>query len=290
MHIVPARQTRRGFTLMEIIIVVAVLTLLAGMAVPIIGATLRVADTESTTQEMESIRQATMNFYQDTATLPRSLDDLVTRPPRSVNGWQGPYINVGLTSDPNNDFRYDAWRKPYQFIAVNGSRKTLRSWGENGVDDRGRGDDIDLTIDVTPVQRELTQQRLDAVNTAVLRYNACFRFTNVPPLTASGSGRQRPTGTWHRHTHLFNGVSCSHYHRHPLDDPHTMAALHGGNPQGVAEESVLEVPLLRPWANVLGLLRQYNLLPNDPIYNTDVWGNAFVCGPDPVQSVTSSGP
>ena len=51
-----------------------------------------------------------------------------------------------------------------------------------------------------------------------------------------------------------------------------------------------DVPLTGPWPHVLQQLRDKNLLPDDPIYETDVWGNEFICGPDPVEYVTSAGP
>jgi len=228
-------STVPGFTLLEVIVVLAVLTVLAGIAVPVVGATLRIADTSATTEEMDAIRQAILNFYEDVAQMPSSLDDLVEAPP-SVDGWLGPYINVGLTSEANNDFRHDAWRRAYELISAGDSRLTLRSWGPDRSDDSGSDDDIDLAVDVTPVQRKLTQQRLDAINAAIISYNRYFRFTTNP----------------------------------------------GGQIQ--------DHPLSGPWGNTRTKLVNADLLPNDLIYLTDAWGNAFACGPDPVQYVTSLGP
>ena len=231
-----------GFTLIEIVVVLAVLTLLTGIAMPMVGATLRSADMAENSSEMASIRAAVINFYKDSSIFPGNLDDLVTDP-GGLSSWQGPYISVGLGSSPADDFRYDVWRKAYQIVNAGSSSITLRSWGENKLNDNGGGDDIDLVIEAGPILRERNQRRLDAINAAILSYNRYFRIAYTPP-----RGRRQQQGT------------------------------------------VTDIPLQGPWAGVLSKLRQKNLLPNDTIYDTDVWGNAFVCGPNPVQYVTTSGP
>ena len=226
-----------GFTLMELVVVLAVITLLTGIAIPTIGITLRMADTEATTAEMLSIRDAILNFYDDTGRFPDALADLTTDPGDAAP-WQGPYITAGLAGGAPDDVTNDAWGHAYQVITDSSSRRTVRSWGENGISNNGTGDDIDLAVDVTPARRRVTRERMDTINAAILAYNRYLRLTQGP-----------------------------------------------GDPP-----AVLDTPLQGPWATVLARLKGTSLLPNTAEYDTDAWGNAFVCGPDPVQYVTSSGP
>ncbi len=248
-----------GFALIEILIVVGVLTLVAGIALPIVAASIRAADTADTTTEMEAVCAAIESFYRDNASFPASLDDLTSRPIGRTN-WQGPYVNFGLGSDPADDFRYDAWLKAYKLVnaparpGAGASSITLRSWGTNRENDNGGGDDIDLAADVTSAQDRLNETNLDTINTAILSYNRYFRYT-YEESGSKGKGKGK-----------------------------------GKDKENEGKGRWVDTPLQGPWSNVLTVLRDNNLLPIDQAYNTDMWGDSYICGPDPVQYVTSAGP
>lgn len=102
-----------GFTLVELLLVLVILALIAGLVLPGIigkaeGAKVRAASAQITRLEM-----SVETFYLDTGTTPDSLQELVSEP-GDVTGWNGPYVKNSLLNDP--------WGKAYQF----------RSPGEHG--------------------------------------------------------------------------------------------------------------------------------------------------------------
>ena len=258
-----------GFALLDILIVVGVLTIVAGIALPIVAASIRVADTADTTAEMEAVCAAIENFYHDNASFPARLDDLTSRP-AGFSNWQGPYVNFGLGSNPADDFRYDAWLKAYKLVNPGPSSIALRSWGTNRENDNGGGDDIERAANVTPAQNQLNGMNLDAINTAILSYNRYLQDTDEErggKGKAKGKDKGKDKG---KAKHKDKGKGK------------------GKEKQGKGRW--VYPPLRGPWSNVLSALKDSNLLPVDPAYNTDIWGNSYICGPDPVEYVTSTGP
>ncbi|MEW6743478.1 MAG: type II secretion system protein GspG [Planctomycetota bacterium] len=154
----------RGFTLLEMIVVVAILLLLAGIAVPLVATELRRARWEATVEEMKRLAAALENFFADTLVVPRSLDLLVERPER-IYGWCGPYVSPG-SGGPEGHLN-DAWDRPYSLSRESASRIVLRSGGDD-VD--SPEDDLVQEIDFTPIRRKVTLERLAIVNAALTRY------------------------------------------------------------------------------------------------------------------------
>ncbi len=141
-----------GFTLIEIVVIIAVLTILATAITPAILQ--QVVDTkiESTRKEARALHEAlvgrpdasTFGFVGDMGRLPLNADELL-RPLRTTlpyttlttrgvgMGWKGPYVNVG---DAKDDFLTDAFGRPYSGFDTG----QIRSAGPDGV--MGNEDDI----------------------------------------------------------------------------------------------------------------------------------------------------
>lgn len=99
-------KTSQGFSLIELLVVLVILGLIAGLVVPNVmqrgeDAKMRAADAE-----IQRISMAVDEFYLDTGRAPRELRELVERPP-NVNNWNGPYINASNLNDP--------WDYPYNY-------------------------------------------------------------------------------------------------------------------------------------------------------------------------------
>ena len=296
-------HTSSGFTLLEMVIVIGIMTLLVGIAVPVVGASLRISEVGNTKDTMKGLAEGIRNFYEDTDRFPKTLTELVTTKSKPA-GWSGPYVNEGFSGPKGNAF-YDAWQNAFEYTVADSSTATLRSWGFNGTDEKGKGDDIDLDIDVEHLLRDKNQKLLDEINTAIQSYNASYRTSMMPVVSDSKEkgkkgkknekgwkGGKGASGHWHTHRYIYSGKWVSEKHRHNLNSVHSIKDLYSKKDEEKVgdEPSVLDIPLMNPWTYTLDLLKMRSLLDNSSgRYSTDVWGNAFIPGPDPVQYVTSSG-
>ena len=96
---------RRAFTLIELVVVLVILGLIAGLVAPqILG---RVSEAKSTTArtQIELLSTALDNYRLDAGSYPstaQGLDALRERPTRSPvpPNWRGPYLRRAVPSDP----------------------------------------------------------------------------------------------------------------------------------------------------------------------------------------------
>lgn len=165
-----ARYARRAFTLIELVIVIAILAILTGAAVPMASKFLESKARAATRAELEQLSAAALEYFRDTGSLPTSVEALLSG--ASASGWAGPYLSV-QSSEPwsgANDVQVDAWALAYRFQILAASRLEIASAGP----DRSFGDETDIvfSVDVTPVRREKTRAQLATLNTAIRSYNA----------------------------------------------------------------------------------------------------------------------
>lgn len=112
-----------GFTLVEIVIVIIVLGIMAGIAIPVVGSFLSSSRETATRDEMRRIAvaiagdNAQRGFEGDVGGPPASLIDLVRKPdtlsawdPFLDVGWNGPYLD-----STNADYARDAWDSAYVY-------------------------------------------------------------------------------------------------------------------------------------------------------------------------------
>lgn len=100
------RSGQRGFTLVELLLVLVILALIAGLVLPGIIGKAESAKAKAASSQISRISMSVESFYLDTGNTPSSLDELVNEP-SGVAGWNGPYIKNSLLKDP--------WGKPYQY-------------------------------------------------------------------------------------------------------------------------------------------------------------------------------
>ena len=134
----------RGFTLIEILVVIIVLGLLAALVGPrILG---RVSEAKSATArtQIELLGLALDNYRLDSGAYPtteQGLDALQTKPTRepvSLN-WRGPYLKKAVPLDP--------WGRPYIYKSPgehNPSGYDLYTLGRDG-QPGGEDEDADIT-------------------------------------------------------------------------------------------------------------------------------------------------
>jgi general secretion pathway protein G len=138
----PPRASRngRGFTLLELLVVVAILGLLAGFVAPRYFGQIGKSEVATAKAQLDALEKALDQYRLDTGRYPSAelgLKALVERPQNEPK-WNGPYLRKALPNDP--------WGKPflYKMPGENGGDFDLVSLGKDGAPG-GTGENADLT-------------------------------------------------------------------------------------------------------------------------------------------------
>lgn len=103
------RRRNGGFTLLEILVVLAIIGLIAAIAAPQVFKSLGGAKSDSARVQIEAISTGVDLYRLELGKLPPDLEALVSRP-SGEDRWNGPYLRKSsVPKDPwGNDFRYKA--------------------------------------------------------------------------------------------------------------------------------------------------------------------------------------
>jgi general secretion pathway protein G len=161
----------RGFSLIELIVVVAILAVIAGTALPVVGKSLTRGKIADTRAELAALAPAIGNHFEDTGIFPPTFADLEQNASGTA-GWTGPYLKAMLASQPSTtaSLARDAWNRDYVVTTSGVSALTILSLGQDGA--QGTADDLSQSLDVTPIRRAATLAELRTVNTAITAWNA----------------------------------------------------------------------------------------------------------------------
>jgi general secretion pathway protein G len=129
----------RGFTLLELLVVVAIIGLLAGYVAPRYFGQVGKSEVSAAKAQLDALEKSLDQYRLDTGHYPSNelgLNALVQKPPNEPK-WSGPYLRKAVPSDP--------WGKPYIYkIPGEKGDYDLLSYGKDG-QPGGTGEDADLT-------------------------------------------------------------------------------------------------------------------------------------------------
>jgi general secretion pathway protein G len=99
-----------GFTLLELLVVLAILGLLAAIVAPQVLGYLRSSRTQVAKVQVENISAALDHFQLDTGRYPTEQEGLaaLVRAPGDLPNWNGPYLK-------RDSALIDPWRRPYLY-------------------------------------------------------------------------------------------------------------------------------------------------------------------------------
>lgn len=96
----------RGFTLVELLLVLVILALIAGLVLPGIIGKAEGAKAKAAASQVSRLAMAVESYYLDTGATPESLQQLVEDSGGSA-GWNGPYVKTSSLKDPwGRDYEY----------------------------------------------------------------------------------------------------------------------------------------------------------------------------------------
>lgn len=141
-----APRAARGFTLLEILVVLVIIGLIASLVGPRLftqleGSQVRVAETQ-----VKMLRGAVETFRLDMGRLPTAEEGLAvlyTAPadPRAAERWRGPYLDESVPLDP--------WDTPYQY-SIPGREGQAFALYSLGADKSLGGEKNDADIGILP--------------------------------------------------------------------------------------------------------------------------------------------
>ena len=138
----PTNSKRGGFTLIEILVVIAIIGLLAGLTLSNVGKLFSGSQEQIARLMVTQSLKTPLTTYRlqmgDYPTTEEGLQALFTAPPNKADRWRGPYVTDG-TKYP----LLDPWTEPYQYRYPGVKNKggyDLWSKGPDKID--GTDDDI----------------------------------------------------------------------------------------------------------------------------------------------------
>jgi general secretion pathway protein G len=132
------RPSKRGFTLIELVVVILILAILAAMIVPKIVGRTGDAKRARALSDISVLSDALDTFHTDNDRYPSTQEGLqaLTVAPSDTPNWRGPYLRKSVGVDP--------WGNDYDYELVDDRNYELTSYGADG-SPGGEGDGEDIT-------------------------------------------------------------------------------------------------------------------------------------------------
>ncbi len=121
-------MNKKGFTLIEILLVVIIIALIAGLTLPNLIGRGKDAKIKAARADIDGGLAAVLDLYElDNGSYPEKLEDLWVNP-NNVRNWRGPYVKKKKAP-------LDPWGKPYIYRKGSGDNPyELFSAGPDGIE------------------------------------------------------------------------------------------------------------------------------------------------------------
>ena len=133
-------RRHRGFTLLELMVVMFILVMLAGVVTVVVTNRVEEAKHAKAVADVATMESAIDQYRLQNGDYPPTLDALYTKPSGAdLPNWNGPYIKKPVPADP--------WDRPYLYVIPgqhNPDSYDLYSLGRDGKEG-GTGTDADIT-------------------------------------------------------------------------------------------------------------------------------------------------
>jgi general secretion pathway protein G len=135
---------RRGFTLMELVVVILILAILAALILPRVFGRTDDAKRAKAATDIATLRAQVQIYKTDVGTFPETLQDLRSRPSEGADGWHGPYLDKEIPTDPyGNEYDYQ--------VSSDGEDYTIICYGQDG-SPGGEGNNADIGEELQQTQ------------------------------------------------------------------------------------------------------------------------------------------
>ena len=143
-HGVAGRARNKGFSLLELMVVLVILGLLTGLVGPRLFDRVDASKVQTAETQIKMLRGALQTYRLDIGSYPSTaegLEALMRAPAEVADYWNGPYLDDELPLDP--------WREPYKYEQ---SSETLQGFAlySLGADSESGGEDADADIGYLP--------------------------------------------------------------------------------------------------------------------------------------------
>ena len=198
---------RKGFTLVEVIVILVVMSILAAVAVPVALRVFETAAEDATREEMINLKKAMIGdtdrqqsavrgnfgFLGDMGRLPINLDELYRQgslPSFSYDnlrqagaGWKGPYITGSFSGEESDEFKKDGLGNDYALTVGPGQLDgVLISSGLDGLSSTAD----DISLEILPVETTATLRGgvKDALGNGISNVSVNLNFASNGILTS----------------------------------------------------------------------------------------------------------